>query len=61
MPEVFFILEGLAPGQYELEANINFQYPPPPEWRRVLPTAKQIVTISNGQTLEVVLTIDLSR
>jgi hypothetical protein len=57
----FFVLEGLVPGQYELEAKISFQFSRPPEWRRRLPTAKEIVTLANGQTLEVELTIDLRK
>lgn len=53
-----FLMEGLPAGSYELHL-IAFA----PEWqqqRRVPPTAKQIVTVNEGEAADVTLTLDLS-
>jgi hypothetical protein len=55
MREGAFAVEGLPPGQYEFEAELpgprsaEFSHP------------KQTVTVTNGQTAQVTLTIDLGQ
>ncbi|MBX3279515.1 MAG: carboxypeptidase regulatory-like domain-containing protein [Acidobacteria bacterium] len=54
-----FVIEGLAPGEYELETSINIQGPPQqPEALRRLPKARQRISIANGQVLQVFLVMD---
>lgn len=56
-----FVIEGLAPGEYELEARINIQGPPQPSGvLRRLPQARQRISIANGQVLQVMLTMDVA-
>jgi protocatechuate 3,4-dioxygenase beta subunit len=57
----YFLMEGLAPGQYELEAQVFTPGPPLPNQRRRPPTGKQSVTVTNGQVTEVTITIDPSK
>jgi len=57
-----FAIERLPPGQYELEANpvILGQSSLLKELRRHAPS-KQTVTVANGQTMQVMFTMDLSQ
>jgi protocatechuate 3,4-dioxygenase beta subunit len=57
----YFVLEGLTPGQYELQGMISFMGPPPPEWGRRPRSVKQTVEVANGQAAQVTMTLDLSR
>jgi len=50
-----FLIEGLAAGTYELRVTAYA-----PEWRQRLPTAKQIVTVTDGAATDVTVTIDLT-
>jgi protocatechuate 3,4-dioxygenase beta subunit len=54
-----FVIERLAPGEYELETHINLQGPPQSsEVLRRLPQARQRISIANGQVLQVTLVMD---
>jgi protocatechuate 3,4-dioxygenase beta subunit len=55
-----FAVEGLLPGQYELEGQLFIPAPLPVEPRNRT-TSKQTVTVMNGQISQVTLTIDLSQ
>jgi len=50
-----FLVEGLAAGNYEV---IVMAYAP--EWRRRPPSAKQLVTVTDGASTDVTVTIDLT-
>jgi hypothetical protein len=57
----YFLMEGVAPGQYELEAQIFTPGPSPPGQRSRPLIGKQSVTVTNGQVTEVTITIDPSK
>jgi 5-hydroxyisourate hydrolase-like protein (transthyretin family) len=50
-----FLVEGLAAGSYEIRVTAFA-----PEWRRRPASAKQLVTVTDGATTDVLLSIDLS-
>ena len=56
-----FILEGLIPGQYELEISIMFYPPIPPDWQYQGKRVRQPVGVTSGQATQVTLTLDLSQ
>lgn len=57
-----FVLEGLAAGQYEIEARIAYQGQMPPQVpRRPLPTARAPVVVANGQVQQITLTLDFAQ
>jgi protocatechuate 3,4-dioxygenase beta subunit len=55
-----FAIEGLPPGEYELQGHLMIQGAVLGEFRRRA-TDKQTVTVANGQTTQVTLTLDLSQ
>jgi hypothetical protein len=55
-----FAIEGLPPGEYELQGRLMIQGPVLGEFRRRA-TDKQTVIVANGQTAQVTLTLDLSQ
>jgi hypothetical protein len=57
----YFLIEGVAPGQYDLVAQIFTPGPTSPDQRRRPLTGKQSVTVTNGQVAEVTITIDPSK
>lgn len=56
-----FVAEGLAPGQYELMTQLVFPGQPPPEFRRRISSVSPPVSLANGQSVQVNVTIDLGQ